>query len=321
MESSLALGFLVVAGATWLFVGEVEVVPALAIFAAAGFRMLPIVNRMQGLALSAIGCIPLAKEALLPITVRVKKDSQTSMIGSVDSSIALELIEVDFTYPSGVAPVLVGINLQFEKGLQYAIVGPSGAGKTTLVDMCLGLLAPQKGEVFWNVKSSEHPFGYVPQDTHVSSASIAGNIALEWDSEVIDFDKVRRALSVAHLEEYLDSNLEDKRLNENFNRMSGGQRQRLGLARALYRDSKLLVLDEATSSLDAITESKVMETVALLRGNTTVIIVAHRLTTIKDADQVIYLEGGKVLGTGTFTDLQRTLPQFEEQVRLGLLTD
>ena len=126
---------------------------------------------------------------------------------------------------------------------------------------------------------------------------------------------------MAHLEEYFDSNLEDKRLGENFNRMSGGQRQRLGLARALYRDSKILVLDEATSSLDAITESKVMETVKLLRGNTTVIIVAHRLTTIKDADQVIYLEGGKVLGIGTFTDLQRTLPQFEEQVRLGLLTD
>jgi ABC-type multidrug transport system fused ATPase/permease subunit len=321
MESSLALGFLVVAGATWLFVGEAEVVPALAIFAAAGFRMLPIVNRMQGLALSAIGCIPLAKEALVPITARVKKDSQNSINRPVDSTIALELIEVDFTYPSGVAPVLAGINLQFKKGLQYAIVGPSGAGKTTLVDMCLGLLAPQKGEVFWNVKSSENSFGYVPQDTHVSSASIAGNVALEWDSEVIDFDKVRSSLSVAHLEDYLDSNLEDKRLNENFNRMSGGQRQRLGLARALYRDSKLLVLDEATSSLDAITESKVMETVALLRGNTTVIIVAHRLTTIKDADQVIYLEGGKVLGTGTFTDLQRTLPQFEEQVRLGLLTD
>lgn len=321
MESSLALGFLVVAGATWLFVGEAEVVPALAIFAAAGFRMLPIVNRMQGLVLSAIGCIPLARQALLPITARVENDSHTSINGPVDSSNALELIGVDFTYPSGNAPVLTDINLSFKIGLQYAIVGPSGAGKTTLVDICLGLLAPQNGEVLWNIKSSGDSFGYVPQDTHVSSASIAGNVALEWNSDVIDFDKVRSALSVANLEEYLDSNLEDKRLDENFNRMSGGQRQRLGLARALYRDSKLLVLDEATSSLDAITESKVMETVALLRGNTTVIIVAHRLTTIKDADQVIYLEGGKVLGIGTFTDLQRTLPQFEEQVRLGLLTD
>jgi ABC-type multidrug transport system fused ATPase/permease subunit len=321
MESSLALGFLVVAGATWLLVGEAEVVPALAIFAAAGFRMLPIVNRMQGLALSAIGCIPLARQALLPITARVKNESQTSINVPVDSSNALELIGVDFTYPSGDAPVLAGIDLHFKKGLQYAIVGPSGAGKTTLVDICLGLLAPQKGEVLWNIESSGDSFGYVPQDTHVSSASIAGNVALEWDSEAIDFDKVRHALSVAHLEEYFDSNLEDKRLNENFNRMSGGQRQRLGLARAVYRDSKFLVLDEATSSLDAITENKVMETVKLLRGNTTVVIVAHRLSTIKDADQVIYLEDGKVLGIGTFTELESTLPEFKEQVRLGKLID
>ena len=321
MESSLALGFLVVAGATWLLVGEAEVVPALAIFAAAGFRMLPIVNRMQGLALSAIGCIPLARQALLPISARVKNESQTSMNVPVDSSNALELIGVDFTYPSADAPVLSGIDLRFKKGLQYAIVGPSGAGKTTLVDICLGLLAPQKGDVLWNIESSGDSFGYVPQDTHVSSASIAGNVALEWNAEAIDFDKVRDALSVAHLEEYFDSNLEDKRLNENFNRMSGGQRQRLGLARAVYRDSKFLVLDEATSSLDAITENKVMETVKLLRGNTTVLIVAHRLSTIKDADQVIYLEDGKVLGIGTFTELESTLPEFKEQVRLGKLID
>jgi ABC-type multidrug transport system fused ATPase/permease subunit len=320
MESSLALGFLVVAGTTWLLVGETAVVPALAIFAAAGFRLLPIVNRIQGLVLSAIGSIPLASQTLTPIAVRVENNLRTSMNGPADSHTALELIGVDFTYPTGHSPVLSGINLRFRKGLQYAIVGPSGAGKTTLVDICLGLLAPEKGEVLWNLQSSGDSLGYVPQDTHVSTASIAGNVALEWESTAIDFDKVRNALSVAHLEEYFDSNLEDKRLSENFNRMSGGQRQRLGLARALYRDSKLLVLDEATSSLDAITESKVMETVKLLRGDTTVIIVAHRLTTIKDADQVIYLESGKVLGIGTFTELQSTLPEFKEQVRLGLLT-
>ena len=321
MESSLAFGFLVVAGATWLISGEAEVVPALAIFAAAGFRMLPIVNRMQGLALSAIGCIPVARQALFPIVPRVKSDTQTSIRGPVDSLNALELIEVDFTYASGSAPVLKGINLCFKEGLQYAIVGPSGAGKTTLIDVCLGLLTPQKGEVLWNFKVSGDSLGYVPQDTHVSSASVAGNVALEWNASVIDLDKVREALGVAQLKEYFNSNLEDEKLNENFERLSGGQRQRLGLARALYRDSKLLVLDESTSSLDAITESKVMETVKDLRGIATVIIVAHRLSTIKDADQVIYLDGGKILGIGTFKELQMTLPEFEEQVQLGLLTD
>ena len=101
--------------------------------------------------------------------------------------------------------------------------------------------------------------------------------------------------------------------------MSGGQRQRLGLARALYRDSNFLILDEATSALDAVTESQVMETIGALRGKTTVMIVAHRLSTIKDADQVIYLENGKIVGSGTFMELQKKLPQFAEQVRLGQL--
>jgi ABC-type multidrug transport system fused ATPase/permease subunit len=317
MESSLAFGFIVVAGTTWLLVGEAEVVPALAIFAAAGFRILPIVNRIQGLLLTAIGSIPLAKHALSPINPRVVNNPQTSAAGPVDSSNALQITGVDFTYPFASAPVLSGIDLCFKDGLQYAIVGPSGAGKTTLIDICLGLLTPQKGEVLWNFNSSGGSLGYVPQDTHVSSASIAGNVALEWDSSVIDLDLVRDALSEAHLDEYLSFNLNDNKLNENFIKMSGGQRQRLGLARALYRSSKLLVLDEATSSLDAITESKVMETVKSLRGKATVVIVAHRLSTIKDADQVVYLDGGRVLGIGTFSELELDLPQFKEQVRLG----
>ena len=320
MESMLAFGFVVVAGFTWLLEGEAAVLPALVIFAAAGFRLLPLVNRIQGLFLSSIGSLPLARQALTEISPGSKSFSQKPQVGPTNSGNVMELVEVEFTYPTGNAPVLNGINLAFKEGLQYAIVGPSGGGKTTLIDVCLGLLTPQRGEVLWNLKAPGDSFGYVPQDTHVSSASIAGNVALEWDSSAIDLDKVRDSLSVAHLEEYFNSNLEDKRLNENFNRMSGGQRQRLGLARALYRDSKLLVLDEATSSLDAITESKVMETVKLLRGKATVIIVAHRLSTIKDADQVIYLQGGKVLGIGTFTELQNTVPEFKEQVRLGQLT-
>jgi ABC-type multidrug transport system fused ATPase/permease subunit len=319
MESMLAFGFVVVAGITWWLEGEAAVVPALVIFAAAGFRLLPLVNRIQGLVLSAVGAAPLARETLTTIPAGSQPYLQIHAMSPTEPDNVMQVTGVEFTYPSGNTPVLKDVNLAFKEGLQYAIVGPSGSGKTTLIDICLGLLTPQKGDVLWKFNEARGSFGYVPQDTHISSASVAGNVALEWDSSVVDLDKVRSALSVAHLDEYFKSNLKDEKLHENFNRMSGGQRQRLGLARALYRESKILILDEATSSLDAITESKVMETVKSLRGITTVIIVAHRLSTIKDADQVVYLERGKVLGIGTFIELQRKLPQFEEQIRLGTL--
>ena len=321
MESMLAFGFVVVSGFTWWLEGEAAIVPAIVIFAAAGFRLLPIVNRIQGLMLTAIGSLPLAKQAMTMIPAGVQRYSQASKINPIHSSDVIQVVGVSYTYPSGDAPVLNDVNLAFKEGLQYAIVGPSGSGKTTLIDICLGLLTPQEGEVLWKFNQAGNAFGYVPQDTHISSASISGNVALEWDSLFIDLEKVREALKVAHLDELFNSNLNDEKLQENFNRMSGGQRQRLGLARAIYRESKIMILDEATSSLDAITESKVMETVKSLRGKTTVIIVAHRLSTIKNADQVIYLEGGKVLGMGTFNELRKNLPQFEEQVRLGRLTD
>ena len=321
MESMLALGFIVIGGFTWVLEGESKVLPALTIFAAAGFRLLPIVNRIQGLSLTAIANAPIARQSVLPLDEGVNNYLQMPKTAPIDSRNAMEITGIEFSYQSGVAPVLVDVNLAFREGMQYAIVGPSGSGKTTLIDICLGLLTPQKGQVLWKFNHPQGFFGYVPQDTHIASASIAANVALEWDDSAIDFELVRIALTASHLDEYVASNLKRDKLSENFIKMSGGERQRLGLARALYRNSELLVLDEATSSLDAMTESKIMETVNSLRGKVTVIIVAHRLTTIKDADQVIYLADGKVLGVGTFTELQRKLPQFEEQVRLGLLTN
>jgi ABC-type multidrug transport system fused ATPase/permease subunit len=320
MESMLALGFLVIGGSTWLIEGEDAVVPALAIFAAAGFRLLPIVNRIQGLALTAIGSAPIARQGIAPLSIGAKSYSQMSTSSPNNSHDIMEVHDVSFSYLSGTEPALRSVSLSFKEGLQYAVVGPSGSGKTTLIDVCLGLLTPQEGKVLWKFDQPQGCFGYVPQDTYVAAASISANVALEWDASEIDLEKVRSALIAANLEEYLDSDLNDQKLSENFNKMSGGQRQRLGLARALYRDSRILVLDEATSALDTITESKVMETVDSLRGKTTVIIVAHRLTTIKNADQVIYIEGGRVQGVGSFAELQRKLPQFKEQVLLGQLT-
>jgi ABC-type multidrug transport system fused ATPase/permease subunit len=329
MEAMLAFGFLVIAGVTWAVSGQDDIVPALAIFAAAGFRLLPIVNRIQGLMLSAIGYAPLAREALTPMpTAESKIDKRVfrSIVGIENESAKndlnipiLRIKDVSFRYPNGESNVISGVSLEILPGKQYAVVGPSGSGKTTLMDLILGLLSPIQGELIWNCSEADLNFGYVPQDTHVSSATVGGNVALEWDSKFVNNEKVRSVLRDSQLSAHFSESLGNDEINSDMEKMSGGQRQRLGLARALYRDSNFLVLDEATSALDAVTESQVMDTVRALRGNSTVVIVAHRLSTIKDADQVIYLEDGKILGSGTFMELQRIVPQFEEQVRLGQL--
>ena len=329
MEAMLAFGFLVISGVTWIFSGKESVLPALVIFAAAGFRLLPIVNRIQGLMLSAIGYAPLAREALTPINVATFRGEYRTFLPGISnrndevlgdsSSPLLSIKNVSFRYPESESDVISAVNLEIHAGLQYALVGPSGSGKTTLIDMILGLLPPGEGELIWNCQESELNLGYVPQDTHLTSATVGGNVALEWDSRFIDNDKVRSALRDSQLLDHFSASLSNEEINSKLENMSGGQRQRLGLARALYRNSNFLILDEATSALDAITESQVMNTVGALRGKSTVVIVAHRLSTIKDADQVIYLEKGNILGVGTFMDLQRMVPQFKEQVRLGNL--
>lgn len=322
MESMLALGFLVIAGATWVVSGSEKVVPAIVVFAAAGFRLLPSVNRIQGLALSAVGYMPLAREAITPVSVPsatkdVKETSNKNL--SPSQEFQLEVQNVSYIYPGATKKALNNVSLRFELGKRYAIVGPSGSGKTTLIDLCLGLLDPSTGFIYRAGQHNALDLGYVPQDTYVTSASIAGNVALEWDPDVIDMELVKNSLTLAQLSDHFK--LEETEIDafREIENMSGGQKQRLGLARALYRNANFLVLDEATSALDSITEFQVMDTVKSLHGKTTVVVVAHRLSTIKDADEIIYLDNGNVIGIGSFSQLAATVPQFAEQIRIGSL--
>ena len=320
MESMLAVGLIVIALVSWITRGEEAVLPSLVIFIASGFRLLPIINRIQGLILTCIGYAPLAKLGLgdyLPDAV-----SQEGMTRRLDPNLTpgvlLELKQVSYTYPNASSPAIINANFRFELGKQYAIVGPSGSGKTTLVDICLSVLTPQKGIVLES-NSPAPRFAYVPQDTFISSSNFYGNVALEWNTQKVDENKARQALAAAELGDFLGLGGDLSRLDEKMMKMSGGQRQRLGLARALYQDCNFLVLDEATSALDASTESQVMDTINQLRNYATVVIVAHRLSTVKNADCILYVENGQIIGTGNFMDLQKNLPQFEEQVRLGKL--
>ena len=309
MELILAVGLAVIAGGTYAISGTEAAVAAVTVFAAAGFRLLPIVNRIQGLILQLFSTIPAAQLALIEQTVPTPSEQNMP----TNNSYALVLNGVSFRYPTSTSDVLSGVSLSLSAGLQYAIVGPSGAGKTTLVDLCLGLLQPQEG----TVHASSANIAYVPQDTHIARLSLQQNVALEWNHEAIDISLVDDAIMRAQLTHVLDGRSETDGLSEQG--LSGGQKQRIGLARAMYRNPSLLFLDEVTSALDAETEHAVMSSIESLRGTTTVVIVAHRLSTVQHADQVIYLENGKVLGVGTFDELRKSIPQLQRQIELGTL--
>lgn len=309
MELILAIGLATIAGGTYALAGTEAAVSAVTVFAAAGFRLLPIVNRIQGLILQLFSTVPGARLAAIPAAETPQSTRQTPP----DATHALVLKNVSFQYPTSTNKVLSDINLTLTKGLQYAIVGPSGAGKTTLIDLCLGLLTPQEGNIF----ATSTSIAYVPQETHIARISLEQNIALEWNSEDVHKEKVENAISTAQLTNVLDGRSSTEKLSEQA--LSGGQKQRIGLARAIYRNPSLLFLDEVTSALDAETEHAVMSSIESLRGTITVVIVAHRLSTVQHADQVIYVDKGKVLGVGTFDELRQSIPQLQRQIELGTL--
>ena len=309
MELILAFGLALIAGATYAISGAESAVAAVTVFAAAGFRLLPIVNRIQGLILQLFSTIP---EARLAFIKREAKDL-VKINESVQEPVLI-LNSVNYKYPSASQFALTDISIDFESGLQYAIVGPSGAGKSTFIDICLSLLEPQNGVVKRKTGTS---VAYVPQETNISRTDLKENIALEWNKNSIDAHKIDRSIEIAQLSKILEGRIETAQLSGQS--LSGGQKQRIGLARAIYRNPSLLFLDEVTSALDAETEHAVMSSINKLRGSITVVIVAHRLSTVQHADRVVYIDQGKILGVGTFEELRKTIPQLQRQIELGTL--
>jgi ATP-binding cassette subfamily C protein len=210
-------------------------------------------------------------------------------------------------------------------GRSLAFVGSSGSGKTTLVDLILGLISPSSGAIALDgepladvLAAWRTRVGYVPQDVALFDASIAQNVALTWEDD-FDPEKVRDALRRAQLLDLVESRPGgiDAPVGDRGLALSGGQRQRLGIARALYIDPLVLVLDEATSALDSTTESQVAAAIQELRGDVTVIAVAHRLSTIRDSEQICFMKDGRLTARGTFDELVETVPEFAAQAALA----
>jgi len=226
----------------------------------------------------------------------------------------LEFRDVRFSYPATDQPTLDGLDLTIPARSTVGIVGGTGAGKTTVIDMILGLLAPEAGEILVdgtpvtpaNRRNWQQSLGYVPQAIFLTDDTIAANIAFGLPPEEIDMGRVESAARIANLHDFVTADLPkayETVVGERGVRLSGGQRQRIGIARALYRDPDVLVLDEATSALDNLTERAVMEAVHNLGGRKTVIMVAHRLSTVKDCDKIIVLERGRMTGEGSYDEL------------------
>ena len=330
-EAALIGGFLLIGGAAYLMNGPQAAIVAISLFGATGFRLIPAMNAVLAGFNSASANEVYARDVVTYLkdaagqTIAQARKADTLALPAQPN--ALSFSQVSFRYPGAEADALRDIELEVPFGSRLAIVGPSGAGKSTLVDVLLGLSVPTSGELEVDglplddvLQQWRSRVGYVPQRVSLFDASIAQNVALTW-SDDYDEDRVREALERAQLSELLARPGGMRELiGERGGAISGGQQQRLGIARALYSDPLVLVLDEATSALDTATESRVSEAMQALAGEVTFVTVAHRLATIRDYDQVCYLEDGRVRGIGTFDEVVSSVPEFAHQASLAGLT-
>ena len=237
----------------------------------------------------------------------------------------IKVTNLSFRYPTKSENAISNVNLEVPAGTSIALVGPSGSGKTTLVDLILGLLTPLDGQVEISELSPSEvttkwpgSISYVPQDVMIVNGSIKENITLGFPGDTNKNAEIERALRIAQLWDFVQSLPDGLNtvVGERGAKISGGQRQRLGIARALFTKPKLLVLDEATSALDGMTEKGISDAIAALQGDVTVILIAHRLSTVKNVNQVVYIDSGNVIAKGTFEEIRAQVPDFDAQARL-----
>lgn len=326
IEIAIVTGALLLSVTQFILQDSTHAIATLAIFLAAGTRIAPAILRLQQSTIIIRGASGVASPTLdlideLQSLPELPPERSTIDIHHEGFSGQIKLEKVNFKYRSEAVFTLKDIDISIPSGSLIAIVGPSGSGKTTLVDLILGLVEPDSGTVrISGIHPIEVPkrwpgvIGYVPQNIYISDGSIKENICLGYDMESVDTKRVEDAIIDAQLSILLAS-LEkglDSQVGERGTKLSGGERQRLGIARALYTKPKLLILDEASSALDAQTEQKITTAIENLKGKVTTIVIAHRLSTIVAADRIIYLENGGIRDSGSFSELCLRIPEFKQ---------
>jgi len=295
--------------------------PIIALYAFAGYRLMPALQQIYG-AVTQLRFVGSALDALHHDLISLQTVyAQHKNLSPVRLSQAITLNQVCFSYPNASQQALNNISISIPVKSKVGFVGATGSGKTTTVDVILGLLKPQEGSLVidgqpitdTNRRQWQRSIGYVPQQIYLADQSVAANIAFGVDAKDIDKHAVERAAKISNLHEFVVNDLAqgyDTIVGERGVRLSGGQRQRIGIARALYHSPQVLILDEATSALDNLTEQAVMEAVNNLGGDITVIMIAHRLSTVRQCDQIYLLEQGELKASGTYEELLEKSSEF-----------
>ena len=291
-----------------------EIIPIVALYAFAGMRILPVIQGLFKNLTSLRGSKPALEILYKELTEYPEKLPTNYKKGITDFDNKISLNNISFSYPESKQPVINNLSLDIKAKTSVAFVGSTGAGKSTLIDLILGLLEPENGTIKIDgikldcslKKSWQGLIGYVPQSIFIADDTIAKNIALGSKQKNIDYKRIRLVSEIADLEKFIINELPlgyETKVGEAGVKLSGGQRQRLGIARALYLNPKVLIFDEATSALDNLTEQSIMRSILNLKDSLTIIMIAHRLTTIKECDIIFHLNMGKIISKGNFTEL------------------